>query len=441
MCILSLTLSNKNYKIYVCDREMNCNGNIKTKEFGGIFLSTNYMPLGEYDKTLESSESLAIYEGSKFMRFIKDTIAGFKYGTKNNPKVKGNTVSYIDTMGRLITQEQSFEDAENNIKVERTVRKISTSAKTEAINSIEVIEKKKNEKNELFEQVRNFYLNEEDYKERKYEPKIKEITYYEQNKSYLRKTIERSLDESEMKKRFENGAIKLNPLAPDSVKKEIVKTKLIYTIDRQKTEKKLEEKLKPFGTHLQINETEKLYILSPEINPELDEIKDYVGPKELEKDVILYASNEPKARIEETDNITFSVGKIHNISTSIANYPDSEGNYGGEGRGTYAMYDDKILHATGNKAIKVKRDEQGKLKSFVAEAKPNEKILANAELRGTLININFNTADKKEALKLISEMTDVFKKKWGISKSSIIEYTLSGSEEKHRMKYKESKKE
>ena len=52
----------------------------------------------------------------------------------------------------------------------------------------------------------------------------------------MRKTIERALDESEMKKRFEIGAIKLNPLVPETVKKEIVRSKVIYTVDRQKTE-------------------------------------------------------------------------------------------------------------------------------------------------------------------------------------------------------------
>ena len=107
------------------------------------------MPAGDYDKTLESSEALAIYEGSRFMRFLKDTLAGFKYGTKSNPKVKGNLISYIDPMGRLITQEQSFVEEKDNMKVERIVRKISTTAKTEAFTSIEVIEKKKDANNEL----------------------------------------------------------------------------------------------------------------------------------------------------------------------------------------------------------------------------------------------------------------------------------------------------
>ena len=308
-----LTLNTKKYKISVYETK-------KIIEFGGIVLSENYMPTGDYDKTLESSESLALYEGSRFVRFIKETIAGFKYGTKTNPKVKGNTISYIDTMGRLITQEQTFVDGEDDTKIERIVRRISTSAKTEAINSIEVIEKKKGTNNELKEQVRNFYTTEEDYKDKAHEPKIKEITYYtEGEKCLMRKTIERALDESEMKKRFEIGAIKLNPLVPDTVKKEIVRSKVIYTVDRQKTEDTIEDKLKPFGTHLQINETEKTYILTDEINPEFDEIKDYVGPTELEKDIILFSSKEPKARIEEINNITFSSGKIHQISTSIAN--------------------------------------------------------------------------------------------------------------------------
>lgn len=398
------------------------------------------MPIGEYDKTLESSESLTIYEGSRFVRFIKDTIAGFKYGTKNNPKVKGNTISYIDTMGRLITQEQTFKDGENNTKIERIVRKISTSAKTEAINSIEVIEKTKNEKNELCEQVRNFYPNIEDYETREYEPKIKEITYYENNKTYLRKTIERSLSEDEMKKRFEMGAIKLNPLAPESVKKEIVKSKVIYTIDTQKTEREIEDKLKPFGTHLQINETEKTYILSSEFNPESDELKDYVGPKEVEKDVILYSSNEPKARIEETGNITFSIGKIHNISTSISNYPDSDGNYGGVGRGTYAVYDDKILHATGNKSIVLTRTKEGALNATVSPTTESD-TLAKAELRGSLINLSINMKDKTEAENLVTEITENYKDKWGINKGTIIEYTLADSTEKYKVKYKDIKTE
>lgn len=395
------------------------------------------MPMGEYDKTLESSESLSLYEGSKFMRFIKDTIAGFKYGTKNNPKVKGNTISYIDTMGRLITQEQTLTDGENNTKIERIVRKISTSAKTEAFKSIEVIEKKKNDKNEVCEQIRNYYPTEENYNEAENEPKIKEITYYKDNQTCLRKTIERAINEEEMKKRFEIGAIKLNPLAPDTVKKEMVKTKLIYTVDKQKTEEVTEEKLKPFGTHLQINETEKTYILSNDLNPEFDEIKDYVGPKEFEKDVILYKSDEPKARIEETDNITFSIGKIHNISTSIANYPDSEGNYGGTGRGTYAVYDDKILHATGNKAIVLTRNEQGEL--CTATPDENEIPLVNAELRGTLVTLNINMKNVQEAEDLVKEITDKFKDKWGINKCTVIEYTLANSEEKHKVKYKDIK--
>ncbi len=397
------------------------------------------MPMGEYDRTLQSSESLALYEGSKFMRFIKDTIAGFKYGTKNNPKVRGNTISYIDTMGRLVTQEQFVENEaeDGNVKIERLVRRISTSAKTEAVNSIEIIEKKKNKNGEIVSQTRTFYPDEEEYKARKHEPKIKEITYYENNKTCLRKTIERLKDESEIKKRFEIGAIKLNPLAPDAVKKEITKSRLIYTVDKRKTEKELDEKLKPFGTHLQINETEKMYITSSEIDPEFDEINGYIGPKEIERDVILFASDEPKARIEETDKITFSMGKIHNISTSIANYPNEKGEYGGEGRGTYATYDDKILHATGNKSLKIKRDVTGKLKAFLATPKPQEKIIARAELRGSNISLNIDVNNKEKATELIAEIIDTFKDKWGISKGTSIEYKLQGADEKFNIKYKD----
>lgn len=401
-------------------------------------MSQAFMPIGDYDKNLESSEALSIYEGSRFMRFLKDTLAGFKYGTKNNPKVKGNTVSYIDQMGRLITQEKTTTDGENNTKVEKIVRKISTSAKTEAFNSIEVIEKKKNDKNEVFEQIRNFYPSIEDYEQRTEEPKIREISYYKNNETYLRKTVERLLSEDEMRKRFEIGAIKLNPLAPDSVKKEIIKSKVIYTVDRQKREDKMDEKLKKFGTHLQINETEKTYITLPDLNPEFDEIKDYVGPKEFEKDVILYSSSEPKARIEEMDNITFSVGKIHNISTSISNYPDNEGNYGGVGRGTYAVYDDKILHATGNKSISLARNQKGKV--IVADANVKD-IIATAELRGSKIGMNIEIKDRNKAREFVSEVAEAYKDKWGITKGTTIEYTLCGKEEDtFKVKYQDIQK-
>lgn len=394
------------------------------------------MPLGDYDKTLESSESLSLYEGSRFMRFIKDTIAGFRYGTKNNPKIKGNVVSYIDPMGRLITQEQTCTNGANNTSIEKTIRKISTSAKTEAFNSIEVIEKKKNKDGKVIEQARNFYPSIEDYEERASEPKIREITYYEDNETVLRKTIERLLDESEMKKRFDIGAIKLNPLAPESLKREIVKSRIIYTVDKQRKEEKLSDKLKPFGTHLQINETEKTYILSNELNPETDELHEYVGPKETEKDIILYAAGEPKARIEETDNITFSIGKIHNISTAIANYPDKDGNYGGSGRGTYAMYDDKILHATGNKCLSLTKDKDGKLNASVDSPSTSD-LLAKVELRGNLINLNFTNKSKEEAEKVVPEIAETFKANWGINKATSIECKVKGSEKPFTIKYKD----
>lgn len=394
------------------------------------------MPVGDYDKTLESSESLSLYEGSRFMRFIKDTIAGFRYGTKNNPKIRGNVVSYIDSMGRLITQEQTFKTGDNNTNIEKIVRKISTSAKTEAFNSIEVIEKKKNSEGNVIEQTRNFYPSIEDYESREQEPKIKEITYYENNETILRKTIERLLDEGEMKKRFEIGAIKLNPLAPESLKKEIVKSKIIYTVDKQRKEEELSEKLKPFGTHLQINETEKTYILSNELNPETDELHEYVGPKEIEKDIILYAAGEPKARIEETDNITFSIGKIHNISTAIANYPDKDGNYGGSGRGTYAMYDDKILHATGNKCLSLTQDKDGKLNASVDLAKTSD-LLAKVELRGNLINLTFTNKNREEAEAIVPQITETFKTNWGINKSTTLECRVKDTEKPFTIKYKD----
>lgn len=58
---------------------------------------------------------------------------------------------------------------------------------------------------------------------------------------------------------------------------------MIYTVDKLKTEDTISDELKPFGTHLQINETERTYIVSPDFNPETEEIKEYVGPTESEK--------------------------------------------------------------------------------------------------------------------------------------------------------------
>ena len=382
------------------------------------------MPLGEYDKAIEYSESLTIYEGSRFLRYIKEKLAGFKYGTKTNPKTKGNVISYIDSMGRLITQEQGTKEDNNN--TEYAIRKISTSAKTEAIISIEVVEKKKNEKGETLEQVRMFYPNEEEYKECAEYPRIKEITYFKDNKSYLRKTIERSLNEEEMKKRFDSGTIKLNCFAPDTVKNEIIGSKLIYTVDKLKTDYDIDEKLKPFGTHLQINETEKTYVLSQDFNPELEELKSYVGPTEFEKDVVLYKSNEPKARIEESEKITFSLGKIHSISSSITNYPDDEGNYGGDVRGTCAIYDDKILHATGNKSIRIYKNDEEDYKYIVEmsgeKVEDNYKEIANAEIRGSLINLNIKNQEENEAEELAKQIFDKFKINWNVNIKTISEY-------------------
>ncbi len=396
------------------------------------------MPLGEYDKAIEYSESLAIYEGSRFLRYIKEKIAGFKYGTKTNPRTKGNVVSYIDSMGRLITQEQGKKN--NDSSVDYVIRKISTSAKTEAIISIEVVEKKKNKKGETIEQVRMFYPSEEDYKEDAEYPKIKEITYFKDNKSYLRKTIERFLNEEEMKKRFEAGTIKLNCFAPDTVKNEIINSKIIYTIDTLKTDDSIDEKLKPFGTHVQINETERTYVISPDFNPELQEIKEYIGPTECEKDVVLYKSNEPKARIEESEKITFSLGKIHNISSSITNYPDNEGNYGGEGRGTCAIYDDKVLHATGNKSVHIfKNVEEDKLMFNIegSDKKIEEGYseIAVAEIRGSIINLCLDSIENSD--EVAKNIIENFKKNWNINMKTIVEYKVKNSDEVKKLNVKE----
>ena len=397
------------------------------------------MPLGEYDKAIEYSESLTIYEGSKLLRYIKEKLAGFKYGTKNNPRTKGNVISYIDSMGRLITQEQGTK--ENDESVEYAIRKISTSAKTEAIISIEVVEKRKNEKGETIEQVRMFYPNEEEYKESVECPRIKEITYYKDNKSYLRKTIERSLNEDEMKKRFESGTIKLNPFAPDTVKNEIMGSKIIYTVDKLKTDYELDEKLKPFGTHIQINETEKTYILSTEFNPEEQELENYMGPTECEKDVVLYKENEPKARIEESEKITFSLGKIHNISSSITNYPDSEGNYGGDGRGTCATYDDKVLHATGNKSIRIYKNEESDYKYLIdnSEEKIEENYaeIAYAEIRGSLINLKVKEIKENNAEEISKEIISKFKNNWNVNIKTIVEYKSENENKTQKLNLKE----
>lgn len=401
------------------------------------------MPLGEYDKAIEYSESLAIYEGSKLLRYIKEKLAGFKYGTKNNPRTKGNVISYIDSMGRLITQEQGVKEDDENI--EYAIRKISTSAKTEAIISIEVVEKKKNENGETVEQVRMFYPNEEEYKACVEYPRIKEITYFKDNKSYLRKTIERSLNEEEMKKRFDSGTIKLNCFAPDTVKNEIIGSKIIYTVDKLKTDYEIDEKLKPFGTYIQINETEKTYVVSPDFNPETEELKDYVGPTECEKDVVLFKEGEPKARIEESEQITFSIGKIHNISSSITNYPDSDGNYGGAGRGTCATYDEKILHATGNKSLKVYKNEENTYKYIIDNS--DEKIeegyfeIALAEIRGSLINLNVKKQENSTAESISKEIIKEFKNNWNINIKSIVEYKCEDESDLKKLNIKEILKE
>ena len=72
-------------------------------------------------------------------------------------------------------------------------------------------------------------------------------------------------------------------------------SKIIYTVDTLKTENNIDETLKPFGTHIQINETERTYVITPDFNPEVEEMKTYVGPTESEKDVVLYKEKEPQS--------------------------------------------------------------------------------------------------------------------------------------------------
>ena len=347
-------------------------------------------------------------------------------------------------MGRLITQEQGIKEDDENI--EYAIRKISTSAKTEAIISIEVVEKRKNEKGETVEQIRMFYPNEAEYKEASEYPRIKEITYFKDNKSYLRKTIERSLNADEMKKRFDSGTIKLNCFAPDTVKNEIIGSKIIYTVDKLKTDFEIDEKLKPFGTHIQISETEKTYVVSPDFNPEIEEFNTYVGPTECEKDVVLYKENEPKARIEESEKITFSLGKIHSISSAITNYPDTEGNYGGEGRGTCALYDDKVLHATGNKSIKVYKNADNTAYKYILNDSEEEvedglSEIALAEIRGSLINLNLKNTEENDGEKVSKEIVKEFKNNWNVNLKTIVEYKFENETETKKLNVKELLKE
>ena len=95
-----------------------------------------------------------------------------------------------------------------------------------------------------------------------------------------------------------------------------------------------------------------------------------------------------------------------------------------------------MLHATGNKSLNVTRDENGNLHSKVSTTK-DENILAKAELRGSLITLNIQMKKKEEAEDFVAEVSEKFCTRWGITKGSIIEYTLIGSDQKYKIKCKD----
>jgi len=377
------------------------------------------IPSGEYDRAIQPSEDLVLYEGSRFVRFFKDKFAAIKYGTKSNPRIKGNCISYMDNMGRLITEEVTAKELDTKEIVETIVKKISVPTKWEVIASVEVTIKHKNDNGEIKEHTRMYYPSEEDYNSKDREPRLKEIIYFDDSKSYLRKTVERFLSEDEMKKRFEMGGITLNPFAPDKVKKEMLETKTIYTIDRQKIENKLPEELKTFGTYIETKEKEIRYIKDDTIKPENDEFTEYLGPTEIERDIILFKNDEPKARIEQNDEITFRSSRTHKIKSKIVNYPDKDGHYGGDGRGTYASYDNKILYATGNQALKIKKNKDGKL-GYVA-GNNGDIMDATVEIKGPEININVKGKEKNPE-ELASDILRTFKTDWNVKATTRAKY-------------------
>ena len=385
------------------------------------------IPSGEYDRAIQPSEDLVIYEGSRFVRFFKDKYAALKYGTKSNPRIKGNCISYMDNMGRLITEEVNAKELESKEITETIVKKISVPTKWEVIASVEVTIKQKNAKGELKEHTRMYYPSEEDYNSKDREPRLKEIIYFDDSKSYLRKTVERFLDESEMKKRFEMGGITLNPFAPDKVKKEMLETKTIYTIDRQKFNNNLPDNLKTFGNYTETKEKEIRYIKNAEIKPETEEFTEYLGPTEIERDVILFKNDEPKARIEQDDEITFRSSRTHKIRSKIVNYPDKDGHYGGVGRGTYAQYDNKILYATGSQALKIKKNKDGKIGYMIGKTDSNANA-ASVEIKGSEIHINVSENEKNPD-EFASRILRTFKTDWNIKPTTKAEYVTSGSGE------------
>ena len=384
------------------------------------------IPSGEYDRAIQPSEELVLYEGSRFVRFFKDKFAAIKYGTKANPRIKGNCISYMDNMGRLITEEVTAKELETKEILETIVKKISVPTKWEVIASVEVTIKHKNEKGEIKEHTRMYYPSEEDYNSKEREPRLKEIIFFDDNKSYLRKTVERFLNEDEMKKRLEMGGISLNPFAPDKVKKEMLETKIIYTIDRQKYNEELPENLKSFVNYTQTKEKEIRYIKDAQIKPENDEFTEYLGLTEIERDVILFKNDEPKARIEQNDEITFKSSRTHKIRSRIVNYPDKDGHYGSTGRGTYASYDNKILYATGSQALKIRKAKDGKL-GYMAEQN-NENIDATVEIKGPEISINV-TGNEKDPKEFANNILRTFKTDWNIKGTTKANYYTGSSKE------------
>ena len=384
----------------------------------------SYIPTGEYDRVMRPSENLIVYEGPRLVRFFKDKFAAIKYGTKSNPRIKGNCISYMDSLGCLITEEVTAKELETTDVLETIIKKISVPTKWEVIASVEVTIKRKNASGELLEHTRMYYPSEEDYNNKDMEPKITETIFFEGNKSYLRKTIERFLTEEEMKKRIELGGISLNPFAPDKVKKEMYETKTIYTVDKQKMDWELPQNLKAFGSYLETKEKEIRYIKDSTIKPEYTEFKEYLGPTETEKDIILFKNDEPKARIEQNDEIVFKSTRTHKIKSKIVNYPDKNGTYGGVGRGTYASYDNKILYATGSQAINVKKSKEGKFGYVIGNPFEDGETDALVEIKGQEINIDIKSSKIKKPEEFAIDILKTFKSDWNIKTTSKATYKL-----------------
>lgn len=389
-------------------------------------MDISFVPTGEYDRAMRPSESVIVYEGSRFVRFFKDKYAAIKYGTKSNPRIKGNCISYMDHMGCLITEEVTAKELDTTDVLETIVKKISVPTRWEVIASVEVTIKRKNASGELIEHTRMYYPSEEDYNNKEKEPKMTEIIFFEGNKSYLRKTIERYLSEEEINKRFNMGGITLSPFAPDKIKKEMLETKTIYTIDKQRRDYELPEELKSFGNYIETKEKEIRYIKDEKIKPEFTEFSEYYGPTEIERDVILYKNDEPKARIEQNDEITFKSNRTHKIKSKILNYPDRTGSYGGEGRGTYATFDNKVLYATGSQAINVKKTKDGKVGYSIGHI-AMEDADALVEIKGQDINIDINNTIKKPE-EFATSILKTFKSDWNIKPTSKAMYTIKNTE-------------